>query len=110
MVAAMATKRDRTSDYFARATRRLMRRCDQICHRYGADLYILVRRDYRHFEYNSTKDPAFPTTPPELVSAPVIIYFSMADSPAGKGLPARCKEVAGRFSKGREWLGQDGHM
>jgi len=60
-------KRDRTADNFARATRRLMRRCDQINRRYGADVYLLVRRKYRYYEYNSANDPRFPRQPAELV-------------------------------------------
>lgn len=55
---------------FARAMRRLMRRCDQMSRRYGADIYVLMRRNSRHYDYNSTKDPTFPTPVREIVSEP----------------------------------------
>jgi hypothetical protein len=47
---------------------RLMKRCDEISRRYGgADIYLLVRRNYRHYQYNSTRDPTFPMDPEGLV-------------------------------------------
>ncbi|PMB65158.1 hypothetical protein BM221_008514 [Beauveria bassiana] len=55
------SQRDRTGENFARATYRLMKRCDQLSRRYGADFYVLVRRQHRHYDYCSTKDCHFPT-------------------------------------------------
>ncbi|KAH8652842.1 hypothetical protein BGZ61DRAFT_321730, partial [Ilyonectria robusta] len=52
--------RDRTNENFSRATQRLMRRCNQLSDRYNADVYIVVRRNHRHYDYNSTNDPLFP--------------------------------------------------
>ena len=54
-------QRDRTGENFARATQRLMRRCDQLSRRYGADFYVVVRRQHRHYDYCSTEDCHFPT-------------------------------------------------
>ena len=62
------SKRDRTNDNFARATFRFMRRCDQLSRRYDADVYLLVRRKQRHYDYKSTDDPSFPVLSPDLVS------------------------------------------
>ena len=73
-------KRDRTSDNFARATQRLMRRCDQISRRYDADVYILVRRKNRHYDYNSTDDPTFPTPLVEIVSVFEQLALHIADA------------------------------
>ena len=53
-------KRDRTNDYFRKAMTRLMRRCHRVSRAYDADIYILIRRRYRHYEYKSTDDPSFP--------------------------------------------------
>jgi hypothetical protein len=62
------SKRDRTNDNFARATFRFMKRCDQLSRRYDADVYLLVRRKQRHYDYKSTDDPSFPVSSPDLVS------------------------------------------
>lgn len=59
-MAALPRKRDRTSENFAKATYRLMRRCDQMSHRYGADFYVLVRRKCRYYDYKSSDDTSFP--------------------------------------------------
>lgn len=60
-------KRNRVNDNFIRAVWRIMRRCDGIRERYGADVYILLRRNGRHYEYNSSVDTAFPTPFKEIV-------------------------------------------
>ena len=65
---AALTKRDRANENFTKATARLMKRCDQISRRYEADVYILVRRKHRHYEYNSADDSSFPPQPRDLVS------------------------------------------
>ncbi|KAK8145788.1 hypothetical protein G3M48_004022 [Beauveria asiatica] len=54
-------KRDRTCENFTKATYRVMRRRDQLRRRYGADFYVLVRRQRRHYDYSSTNDNCFPT-------------------------------------------------
>ncbi|KAH7137613.1 hypothetical protein EDB81DRAFT_656308 [Dactylonectria macrodidyma] len=64
-------KRDRTNENFSRATQRLMRRCDQLSDRYNADVYIVVRRNHRHYDYNSTNDPLFPTPLIDIVRKPI---------------------------------------
>ncbi len=61
MVPIARKPRDRTVENFARATYRLMRRCDQISSRYNADVYIVLRRKCQHYDYNSSEDPSFPT-------------------------------------------------
>jgi hypothetical protein len=62
------SKRDRTNDNFVRTTSRFMKRCDQMSRRYNADVYLLVRRKQRHFDYKSTDDPSFPPSSGDLVS------------------------------------------
>ncbi|KAH7110807.1 hypothetical protein B0J13DRAFT_577548 [Dactylonectria estremocensis] len=52
-----------------RATQHLMRRCDQLSDRYNADVYIVVRRNHRHYDYNSTNDALFPTPLVEIEQA-----------------------------------------
>lgn len=64
----LSGKRDRANDYFRRAMGRLIQRCDQVSRRYNADVYILIRRRCRHYEYKSTEDPSFPPTSRYLVS------------------------------------------
>ncbi|KAH7115721.1 hypothetical protein EDB81DRAFT_919670, partial [Dactylonectria macrodidyma] len=64
-------KRDRTNENFSRATQRLMRRCNQLSDRYNADVYIVVRRNHRHYDYNSTNDPLFPTPLIDIVRKPI---------------------------------------
>ncbi|KAH6883601.1 hypothetical protein B0T10DRAFT_463520 [Thelonectria olida] len=54
-------KRDRGNENFARATQRLMKRCNQMSRRYETDVYVVLRRKNRHYDYNSTTDPSFPT-------------------------------------------------
>ena len=74
MVHILSThKRDRTGDNFTRASQRMMRRCNQMSRRYGADYYVLVRRKRRYYDDTSTSDPSFPTPIADLVSN---IYFS----------------------------------
>lgn len=68
MEIATQTKRDRSSENFARAMRRYMRRGDQMSRRYDTDVYILIRRNRCHYDYNSTKDPLFPPRLCDLVS------------------------------------------
>lgn len=60
-------KRDRTTYNFARAARRLMKRCHQMSHRYDAEVYLLLRRKYRYHEYNSATDSGFPCSPSQVV-------------------------------------------
>ncbi|KAH7118382.1 hypothetical protein EDB81DRAFT_667942, partial [Dactylonectria macrodidyma] len=61
--------RDRATENFTRAVQRLMRRCDQLSNRYGADFYIVVRQNHQHYDYNSSNDPSFPTPLIEIVWA-----------------------------------------
>lgn len=72
-------KRDRTNDNFARAMRGLMKRSDRISRQFGADMYVLLRRKYRHYEYNSSQDPSFPTPAPVLVSEYYAQHSTLSD-------------------------------
>ncbi|KAK1976179.1 hypothetical protein LZ30DRAFT_603985 [Colletotrichum cereale] len=62
-------KRDRTNENFDKATKNLLSRCDHIRQRYGADVYIQVRRMHKHYEYTSSNEPSWPKTKTEMVSA-----------------------------------------
>ncbi|CZR43862.1 uncharacterized protein FPRO_13669 [Fusarium proliferatum ET1] len=62
----IVTKRDRTKENFSRAVWRLMKRCDQMHSRYGTDVYVLFKRKYQHYEYNSSQSTSFPTPLAEL--------------------------------------------
>ena len=70
-------KRDRSNDNFNRATKRLMKRCHQMSRRYDGDVYILVRRKFRHYEYNSANDPAFPPPSGDLVSLNIQLHLPL---------------------------------
>ncbi|KZL67545.1 hypothetical protein CT0861_00366 [Colletotrichum tofieldiae] len=59
-------KRDRTNENFDKATKNLMSRCDQIRQRYGADVYIQVRRKHKHYQYTSSNEPSWPKTKAEM--------------------------------------------
>ena len=61
-------KRDRARENFTRATYRMMSRACKISHTYNADVYILVRKGDKHYEFNSA-NTAFPIPPNELVSS-----------------------------------------
>lgn len=63
-------KRDRTNENFLRATKNILRRGDEMSRRYGADIYIVVRRKGRYYDYCSTQDTSFPTPPTEIVWIP----------------------------------------
>ncbi|GKT96931.1 hypothetical protein Ct61P_14781 [Colletotrichum tofieldiae] len=60
-------KRDRTNENFDKATKNLMSRCDQIRQRYGADVYIQVRRKHKHYQYTSSNEPSWPKTKAEMI-------------------------------------------
>lgn len=66
---ALPKRRDRTRDNLVRAVLRTLRRCDQLSRRYGADVYVLVRWQNKHYEYCSTDEAAFPIRPIDLVSS-----------------------------------------
>ncbi|KAH7146952.1 hypothetical protein B0J13DRAFT_318784 [Dactylonectria estremocensis] len=87
-LALSSKKRDRTKENFTRAVQRLMRRCDQLSGRYGADFYIMVRQYRQHYDYNSSKDPSFPTPLIEIERAyPLAIKRTPATfQERGKGL------------------------
>ncbi|KAK2055574.1 hypothetical protein LY76DRAFT_577894 [Colletotrichum caudatum] len=59
-------KRNRTNENFNKATKNLLSRCDQIRQRYGADVYIQVRRGPKHYEYTSSNEPSWPKTKAEM--------------------------------------------
>jgi hypothetical protein len=64
-------KRDRTSENFLRAAKSIMRRGDEMRRRYGADVYIVLRRNSRYYDYCSTKDSSFPLPYVEIVWMPI---------------------------------------
>ncbi|KAK2005765.1 hypothetical protein LZ32DRAFT_671205 [Colletotrichum eremochloae] len=37
-----------------------MRRCNDISRRYQTDVYIMLRRKHKHYEYSSTDDRSWP--------------------------------------------------
>ncbi|KAK4119883.1 hypothetical protein N657DRAFT_649662 [Parathielavia appendiculata] len=43
-----------------------MHRCDDISRRYGADVYIVLRRKGRYYDYSSSRDPSFPLSSAEI--------------------------------------------
>ncbi|KAK1657060.1 hypothetical protein BDP55DRAFT_686865 [Colletotrichum godetiae] len=53
-------KRDRTNENFEKVRENIMRRCNEISHRYQTDVYITLRRKHKHYEYSSTDDPSWP--------------------------------------------------
>ncbi|KAH7129675.1 hypothetical protein B0J13DRAFT_563205 [Dactylonectria estremocensis] len=63
-----------------------MRRCDQLSSRYGADFYVVVRQNHQHYDYNSSKDPSFPTPLIEIVRALTHGTFLLANCIAGESL------------------------
>ena len=65
---AQHRQRDRTNNNFTRATNRLIKRCHLKSRRYDTEAYLLVRRNSRHYEYNSVKDPSFPPQFSDFVS------------------------------------------
>ena len=77
MAESTKKKRDRTNENFRKAVEGIMRRGDKISQGYGADVYILLRRRNRHFEYTSVDKPSWPTSKPEIVS--ILSYFSLGD-------------------------------
>ena len=72
-------KRDRTNENFQRAAENIMRRCDEINRRYQADVYILVRRRNRHYEYKSADDPSWPTPAAEVVGTLRAFYLILTN-------------------------------
>jgi hypothetical protein len=61
-------KRDRSNENLTRTIELLIRRCNNISMRYNLDIYLLVRRRNRYYEYNSNRDPSFPAPNEEIVS------------------------------------------
>ncbi|KAH8193521.1 hypothetical protein TruAng_012313 [Truncatella angustata] len=59
-------KRDRSNENFAKATRSLLGRCDDVRSRYSADVYILIRRRSKHYEYTSSEASSWPTSRDEI--------------------------------------------
>ncbi|KAK1973238.1 hypothetical protein LZ30DRAFT_43967 [Colletotrichum cereale] len=53
-------KRGRTNENFEKVGENIMRRCNEISHRYQTDVYITLRRKHKHYEYSSTNDPSWP--------------------------------------------------
>ncbi|KAK0701998.1 hypothetical protein B0T26DRAFT_735524 [Lasiosphaeria miniovina] len=47
-----------------------MHRGNEMSRRYGADIYIVLRRKGRYYGYCSTQDTSFPTPPIEIVWMP----------------------------------------
>ncbi|KAK2741015.1 hypothetical protein CKAH01_18552 [Colletotrichum kahawae] len=45
-----------------------MWRCEKIRQCYGADVYIQVHRNYKHYKYSTSDEPSWPKSKPELVS------------------------------------------
>ncbi|KAB5526452.1 hypothetical protein GE09DRAFT_1151510 [Coniochaeta sp. 2T2.1] len=60
------SKRDRTNENFLRAAKRIMRRGDEMHRRYGAEVYIVMRRKGRYYDYCSTQDHSFPPSCAEI--------------------------------------------
>ncbi|KAK2037615.1 hypothetical protein LZ31DRAFT_560280 [Colletotrichum somersetense] len=52
--------RDRTNENFEKARESIMWRCDEISRRYQADVYIVLRRKHKHYEYSSIDAPSWP--------------------------------------------------
>ena len=61
------SRRDRTNENFVRATKNIIRLGDEIRRRYRADICIVSRRKGHYYNYCSTQDISFPTTPTEIV-------------------------------------------
>ncbi|KAG9249579.1 uncharacterized protein F5Z01DRAFT_474191 [Emericellopsis atlantica] len=85
-------KRDRTRENFSRAMFRMMKRCDAISKRYpNADIYLLIRQNQRHYQYNSTTPNSnFPTPPAELdMTYPPTVTRTPASFSEGKSCSGR---------------------
>jgi hypothetical protein len=65
----LPAKRDRSNENLTRTIERLIRRCDKISLRGNFDVYLLVRRNNRYYEYNSASDSSFPASIDEIVSS-----------------------------------------
>ncbi|KAK7211909.1 hypothetical protein V2G26_019087 [Clonostachys chloroleuca] len=62
----LPAKRDRSNENLTRTIERLIRRCDKISLRGNFDIYLLVRRNNRYYEYNSASDSSFPASIDEI--------------------------------------------
>ncbi|KAK2055563.1 hypothetical protein LY76DRAFT_185292 [Colletotrichum caudatum] len=60
--------RDRTNENFEKARENIMWRCDEISRRYQADVYIVLRRKHKHYEYSSIDAPSWPLSKANMVS------------------------------------------
>ncbi|KAH7201305.1 hypothetical protein DER44DRAFT_440970 [Fusarium oxysporum] len=85
----IVTKRDRTKENFSRAVWRLMKRCNQMHTRYGTDVYVLFKRKYQHYEYNSSQSTSFPTPLAELVRSNLSRRFQILTI-VNRRLPIQC--------------------
>ncbi|KAK7219196.1 hypothetical protein V2G26_007199 [Clonostachys chloroleuca] len=62
----LPAKRDRSNENLTRTIERLIRRCDKISLRGNFEVYLLVRRNNRYYEYNSASDSSFPASIDEI--------------------------------------------
>jgi hypothetical protein len=90
-----------------------MKRCDQLSRRYDADVYLLVRRKQRHYDYKSTDDPSFPVSSPDLVSCQTftVPYPILINDPKEKLYPPVIRKTALDYTKrnlAMEAIGSDG--
>lgn len=73
-------KRDRSSENFKKTCESLMARGNDIKFDYDADVYILVRRRHRYYEYCSLDVPTWPVQKAELTTTyPLPVRKSSAD-------------------------------
>ncbi|KAK1517370.1 hypothetical protein CABS01_16683 [Colletotrichum abscissum] len=81
------SKRDRTNENFEKARENLMWRCDEISRRYQSDVYIVLKRRCKHYEYSSTDDPAWPISRADMEKVyPMPMRKTAADFVRRRGL------------------------
>ncbi|KAI3532117.1 hypothetical protein CABS03_13307 [Colletotrichum abscissum] len=51
-----------------------MWRCDEISRRYQSDVYIVLKRRCKHYEYSSTDDPAWPISRADMVRVSIACF------------------------------------
>ncbi len=68
-------KRDRSNENFLKRWRTLMKSGYDVHTCYGTDVYILLRRRGRNFEFKST-DTSWPTSPEDIVTSHSLPLYS----------------------------------
>ncbi|KAK0367688.1 hypothetical protein CLIM01_14953 [Colletotrichum limetticola] len=54
-----------------------MWRCDEISRRYQSDVYVVLKRRHKHYEYSSTNDLAWPISRADMVRVSIACFASL---------------------------------